>query len=288
MPANLPGQIVYSSSGLLVRHVPAPRAAPGQNTVITFPDMLHPGLATGVGFGEPSLAKRQISQVVVLPRRADWFQLPEFLAAMAALRRHLGPATPVVTYGFSMGGYGAILAARALDARLALALAPQFSLDPRVVPGDLRFAPQAREIGPFLWDVAAEMDPARRYLVLHDPIHRLDDLNARLFARAGAGLLPIHGARHHIIPALVQAGAIETLFEVLRGAAEPMVLRNRYRAGRAENRPWIKRVGKACAARGNAVALQKLSLLAEAQGLHRLAETWRVALAKGLKRRRPA
>ncbi|EEW26533.1 alpha/beta fold hydrolase [Rhodobacter ferrooxidans] len=283
MTPALPGQVIYASSGLLIRHVPAV-SPPGDAVVVTFPDMLHPGIQSGTGFAESSLAKRGISQVAVLPRRSDWFQTADFLPAMKAVRQHLGPEVPLTTYGFSMGGYGAILAAKALDARLAVALAPQFSLDPAVVPGDLRFAPQAAEIGPFCWDVAAEMADGCCYQVLHDPLHRLDRLNARLFGQAGARLMPVHGARHHIIPCLIEAGVIESLFDVLRGAAAPQALRQAYRAGRRTNRHWIRRVGKYCAAQGHRLALAGLIELADMRGMRGPARDWREVLAKPARR----
>lgn len=101
----------------------------------------------------------------------SWYNDPgirdEIIAAVDAYRREHG-IERTVTFGNSMGGYGAVLMAGALGAVGCLALSAQYSADPAVVPEETRWREYRDRIARFtcppLEDV---LSPDCTYFVLH-------------------------------------------------------------------------------------------------------------------------
>ena len=129
--APLEVQVLFESRDLLVRHVPARDA---MRHVITF-DCYHDARTLArPGFGEAYFQGHGISATHLLTRDNDWFQHPELPDALAAMRAAASGAGPVLAYGSSMGAYAAVRFADAVGATAALALSPQYSIDPAKVP----------------------------------------------------------------------------------------------------------------------------------------------------------
>ncbi|MEO0999190.1 MAG: hypothetical protein AAFW69_01090 [Pseudomonadota bacterium] len=247
--------------------VPAP-----ERVVVAFPPFDYPW--DGPGWGSESFTKRGIAHVSVFHRREDWHQHGEFVPAMEALRADLGPGTAITTYGFSMGGYGALLAAGPLAAERAVAVSPQASIDPGVVPFERRYHDQwaAMEGWYHAPPGAAE---GSRMIVLYDPLHRLDRTHeALLGATTGHRRCLMHGAGHAAIQTMVGMGIIETFFDVLRGRADEGALRHAYRGGRRRSFRYLRKVGTVVRKRNSAMAPEFLRL-AEEGGFHRLIKKWK-------------
>jgi tetratricopeptide (TPR) repeat protein len=92
------------------------------------------------------IERNNLSAVVIAPNRRSWYPASETLPCVEAIRSAVGSA-PLVTFGSSMGAYGAIKFAGALRARHVVALAPQFSIDPNVArassePWTINFRPE--------------------------------------------------------------------------------------------------------------------------------------------------
>ena len=135
--------LAYRSADLEVRHVPA---GDGRRHVVTF-DPWHADLTLDrPAFGEAFLAKEGIAATHVLTRGNDWYQYPELFEALAAARATTAGAERVVTYGSSMGAYAAIRFIDAVGAHGALALSPQYSVDPRKAPFEDRWGQAQRAI----------------------------------------------------------------------------------------------------------------------------------------------
>jgi hypothetical protein len=115
----------------------------GDHLFVTF-DHWHRGRQ---GFGEATpgaLFQRQgWSWLRVQAARNDWFLNAELPGALAAAARCADGFRRVTTYGFSMGGYGALRGAAAIGAARAVAISPQASPDPARTPFERRW-PQAR------------------------------------------------------------------------------------------------------------------------------------------------
>ncbi len=127
------------------------------------------------GFGEQFLGEHQIDAIHVLTRENDWYQHAEILEICARIRELTAGYDRVIAYGSSMGGYAAIRFGSLVGAKLAFALSPQFSIDPRRVPFEHRWCDAAR-IG-YLY----EDDPAsfvETAIIAYDK----EDLDARQVA----------------------------------------------------------------------------------------------------------
>jgi S-formylglutathione hydrolase FrmB len=74
-----------------------------------------------------------------MTRTNDWFQYRDFDLVTKAVRALTRSAEHVLSYGSSMGGYGAIRFADAVGATQVLAFSPQYSIDRRVMPQEIRW-----------------------------------------------------------------------------------------------------------------------------------------------------
>jgi hypothetical protein len=96
--------------------------------------------ANGKGFwGEPIARKAGINTFGFMAKRANWYPEAAVTGAIAAIESLRGEA-PLVTYGGSMGAYGAIKFADRLKANHVIAFTPQYSIDPKIVGDDDIFA----------------------------------------------------------------------------------------------------------------------------------------------------
>ncbi|MEL6645846.1 MAG: hypothetical protein AAFQ79_18085 [Pseudomonadota bacterium] len=249
-----------------------PRDTRGLRIVVAFPPFDYP--FDGDGWGARSFAKRGIGHVCVFHRRPDWYQNDSFFDAMEACREFLAPAAGVTAYGFSMGGLGALLGARALGADRAVAITPQVTIDPSVPPRERRFVPQWEAMGPWQHDLLAHMDDNRRYIVLFDPLHARDRRQEALIPRVtGYERCLMHGAGHAPIQALAQMGVAEALFDVLTAKRSPRHLRQAYRAARPHGFRYLRKVGTELHARRHPMAARCLEH-AERAGFRRLVKRW--------------
>lgn len=74
----------------------------------------------------------------------------------------------VITFGNSMGGYGAIQFARALGADVCLALSPQYSANPVDIPNETRWRDWRDQIEDFIMPPLAELiSPDATYFILN-------------------------------------------------------------------------------------------------------------------------
>nr|WP_245216524.1 alpha/beta hydrolase [Sagittula salina] len=199
----------------------------------------------------------------------DWFVNPETEALEARLAEFTARYEQVVAMGFSMGGYGALRLARALRLTRLMAISPQFSIDPWVVPFDRRYRAEAAG-----WD-ATSGDLTHRCTevggaVLVDPFKPLDLAHGRLICKAFPKLtlvmLPCGG--HPATRAIRQGGRFDWLkTELAEGLADPRAVGRVHRKVRrqsesywrhlAEVARWHHRPALSAAAEGHAKALSE-------------------------------
>lgn len=189
--------------------------------VVTFDNLGSPADLEAPGFGEQFLASRGIDAVVVRGRGDHWYHYPGTPAALAAVAQHVAPYGRVVTYGSSMGGYAAWRFAAIIGADACLALSPQFSIRPDVVPFEYRWT---QEAGRIAWMAELERPPDRAFtaVIAYDG-RGPDRLHAALIASQtpiAAVALPFGG--HPVATALASAGMLEPLLmATVRGDLDP-------------------------------------------------------------------
>jgi len=192
---------VFRSEALLVRQV---GNFGSTSCVVTFDSFTDNCTLDRPGFGEHFLAHRAIDAFHVISRDNIWYQHPEMPAAMGAVHAATRGYARVVTYGSSMGAYGAIRFAGWVGADCALACSPQFSIDPAVVPFEYRWEEPARAFLD-MWEGQVPLPALRDAYVAFDP-EDLDAKHIALFEQAfrftpvrlpGAGH-PVTGFLHEV------------------------------------------------------------------------------------------
>ena len=119
---------VYASDDLYVVYQPAP----SDFLLITF--NYHGMKADGASFwGSGLCQKLGIAALGFVSRESRWFPHEHVTPAIAAALPHIRQHTRRITYGSSMGAFGALKYGQALGAEAAIALSPQFSIDPDLV-----------------------------------------------------------------------------------------------------------------------------------------------------------
>lgn len=193
--------------------------------VITFQSFFDAHEPPRGGFGEVFLDANGLDAIHVISRSNAWYQYADMPAALAVIAAAAAAATTRVTYGLSMGAYAAVRFARDVQADRVVAISPQYSIDPRTVPFEKRWAEFSPEIT-FLWDwpsptaerastgpeVAAIYDPHNRdirhvaLIAAHHPVHHI--------------LVP-HGG-HPVTALLTEAGMLSGLIlNLIRGTHDP-------------------------------------------------------------------
>ncbi|EEB86047.1 hypothetical protein [Roseobacter sp. GAI101] len=266
-------QVIYDGTQLRLEYTgPALGAAP--RVLVAFAPFDYPFQADDGGWGSRSFTKRGMAHVCVFHRNEDWHQHDEFFTAMQACRAFFGPTPDLTAYGFSMGGYGALLGAKALDARRAIAVSPQSSIDPSAVRFERRYGEQWARMDGWHHDLRAHMDSARRYIVMFDPLHGQDKKHeARLPKPAGYARVLLHGAGHAGIQTIVGMGQSQALFDLLRGDLSARALRHAYRSGRRDGFRYLRKLGTLLHEK-NKPAARKFLEIAQEKGFHRLIKKW--------------
>ena len=136
----------------------------------------------GFGESEPSrqFAQAGFDQLMIATRHNDWFINAETRALEDACATLRGSYAVARALGFSMGGFGAFRLARTLGLDHVVAISPQVSIAPQVVPFETRFRREARAFDPSLGDMTALHDPKLRGDVLIDPFNLGDLTHARM------------------------------------------------------------------------------------------------------------
>ncbi|APZ55123.1 alpha/beta hydrolase [Salipiger abyssi] len=125
---------------------------------------------------------RGYAHLHIQSRWNDWFVNDETQALEAVLRELAQRFRRVVSMGFSMGGYGAFRFSAALNIAQVIAISPQISIAPELVPFDRRYRREAEGFDAALGDLARHGSPALRGAVLCDPFVA-NDLRHALMAQ---------------------------------------------------------------------------------------------------------
>lgn len=127
-----------------------------------------------------SAKTRGFAQLCIATRQNDWFINGDTLACDAMLKTLSPHYKSVHMMGFSMGGYGVFRFARSARANFALAVSPQFSIHPDVVPFDGRFRSDAAGFDETLGSLVTHAKPGLQGVIITDPFRSLDLVNAQM------------------------------------------------------------------------------------------------------------
>jgi lysophospholipase L1-like esterase len=185
------------------------------------------------GFGENFFKGSSIDAIHFISRNNDWYQygeLPEIAASVSDITK--SSYHRVLTYGSSMGGYAAIRFGRIAGAEAAIAISPQFSIDPMTVPFENRWSCDAARID-FTLERSLSTEFVATSYVLYDP-HDPDRYHVDLFrGRTNVIDISIPYGGHPLTGYLVEAGLLkELVLDIICARLDPARLRCRAREAR--------------------------------------------------------
>ena len=229
--------ILYRSPALEVRRV---LAGDGRHVVVTFDSYHEPAGMDRPGFGEAFFQAEGITAVHVMSHRNDWFQYTETEDVLRTIRKTCSEAERVLAYGSSMGGYAALRFADAIGAHAALALSPQYSLDPSKVPFETRWAPDRRRIR-FLAAIDGAIRPGPWRIFAYDSALNADNRHAELLiAAAPMTAIPLPHAGHPVGGFLNDIKLLRPLvLTALDGSFDPARFRRAAHARRTRSAHWL-------------------------------------------------
>lgn len=244
-----------------------------------------------LAWGESYFDKKKVTAIHVLGRTNDWYQFDGTLDALEVVREAVRGADRVMTYGVSMGAYAAVRFAPRIGAHVALALSPQYSIDPGRAPFDNRWAHDAARIR-FREELDGPISSEASTIVVYDP-HSKDGHHARRIAEDIAIThLRLPYVDHSAPMMLNEAGLLQPIVErALEGTLDTREFEQKFRAARnrlssyhselATHQPaWRKKTAIALAERAvslnprHNIPMHGLAQIHAAAGEHHEAVRW--------------
>lgn len=164
-------------------------------------------------FGRPLAQRMGLSTLGFMAKRPNWYPEANTRRALAATASLRAGYPETVTYGSSMGGYGAAKYSGPLGASTALSLCPQWSIDPAHAGGfDQRYEQYfaAGRTG----GAIETGDVSGRIYVFVDPSYAPDFGHAKRIPTAE--IVPVHSAQHHVTGVLAGTAAFQALLAASR------------------------------------------------------------------------
>ena len=202
------------------------------------------------GFEAPQVLntykERGFDQLCVRVSHNDWFINSETDAVETLLSEVSQRYSEVVSLGFSMGAYGALRFAQPLRASRILAVSPQASIHPDIVPFETRYHADAGEFDLANGTLTGRGSDAEGILVI-DPFDRRDmrhrDMIVPHFPRLKVLLLPFGG---HPATSVLTSGkrAGTMVMSMLAETPDPVHMRRGHRNVRRQNAGYWQRFAR--------------------------------------------
>ena len=164
-------------------------------------DLQRPEFHAGGAFG---------SQVFVIDKNRSWGNAIEWARLQDIVLKFAGEQE-IVCIGNSMGGFLAVLGSRPLHATHVAAFAPQWSVDPRIVPGERRWDQYVKAIKSFRFSDLREcfMESIRYSIIFGDDPedsrhHELFHSFTSCSENGNIDILTVRGAGHDVAKKLKQ------------------------------------------------------------------------------------
>jgi hypothetical protein len=218
---------------------------------------------TRTGFDKPNFSvfyeRLGVSQVIVLTKKNDWFlntDLPELLKSCAAVASSF---TNVACYGFSMGGYAAMIFSAAVRANRVALISPQFTIDRAKAPFEDRWRGASATIDFSLESFDDRIAQDAAGFVVFDPNHDQDSRHARMILEKAPNWTPIRlwYGQHPASKFLVETGTLRAFGHALLGPSPTRLgLEKIYRNARGRSPSYLNYLAEKTIKRRPAVALE--------------------------------
>ncbi len=148
---------------------------PGSSSelIFSFGDLITRAKGTTIN-AEKSLQKFEFNVLGIMPKDKSWFPQASMQAMLDAIAELIAPFEQRIAYGGSMGGYAAIKYSNALDVQRAVAMVPQYSIDPEDVK-DARYNMFYQpELNGEMRITKVDVSEDREYIIIYDPHYAQD------------------------------------------------------------------------------------------------------------------
>lgn len=244
----------------------------GPRLVVTFDNMKSRDLrGPRFPWGYQWLMRRGDSHLgVMMARRNDWFRHGALFDVFDDLAGagFFAQFAEVVFYGSSMGGYGALAFSVAAPGARVVAMVPQTSLDPAVVPWEARYQ-RGFERGDWADRRYADGAAARNVTLIYDPFSAADHLHAARLPDARHFQLPFAG--HRVGRHLLLMGALGAVAEQLIEGRISLAEWRALARGRHQSLPWCRALVAECLARDKPLLAQRV-----VDWIHDAQEGWHI------------
>ncbi len=233
-----------------------PEAIP-EHVVVSFPFAVAKSGYDEFGFGQRAFDKRETGTIYIRSNASNWFQHDEVFQIAAKIRDYVGADTELTLYGASMGAYAALLLSGSLRPKRIFAIAPQFSIDRKIVPWETRWSRSAARIKDFQYDLIEHIDPSAQKTVFYDSTS-VDRQHIDLLPVDETwDLVKLPHASHQVLRYLRETGCLSLLVDLITkqdGEIEKLALMSR--ANRRKSSIYWMTLAKACAPRHPTTALK--------------------------------
>lgn len=132
------------------------------------------------GPGQSFFESRSLPCLMFCARWNHWWQSDEMDQAIAIIKQLgiLDRYAEIITYGMSMGGYGALMYSQKLGASRVLAVAPQYSIDSNKVKEETRWYEDRKTLRFKYDDMEIGLIKTGDVAVVYDPLFDLDRIHA--------------------------------------------------------------------------------------------------------------
>ncbi|MGO4705485.1 hypothetical protein AB4072_06890 [Microvirga sp. 2MCAF38] len=186
------------------------------------------------GFAEGFFYSRQMDCVCVICEGNCWFQYPETGLAIKAIAEHVARYQRVVTYGSSMGGYGALAFNAMLRPDAVISMVPRASFKMHETAFDPRSRPERKGLvqwcgGIDPWTTRSGSEPET--YIFYDPAYSLDRRHYDMIAAAiPTTPIPMPGSDHLVATFMREIGVLqEAVIAIIQGDFDKRALRRKVR-----------------------------------------------------------
>ena len=233
--------------------------------VITFNDMTM--LRNGINFWGEALAKSgDLNCMSVMTAASNWFPAEAVEQLIPAMRpvieefRLRKPGGKIVLFGHSMGGYAAARFGALLEADVAIAFCPQYSIDPLITgEHDVRYRDFFHREEHRDHTVTAD-HLARRTFVVYDPGHDQDRWNVSHIAALSKSitLIPVFHTGHETIR-VAASSTFMTSFVKCAIDGDVLGMAKLLRQAKKQNDLFLARLGETALRKGHIAAANTLA-----------------------------
>lgn len=226
---------------------------PGERLFVTFDHWTKGRQGFEAPSGNTLFDKRNWPVLRIQSARNDWFLNPDLEAALDTVAAIAADYDSAVTYGFSMGGYGALRFAAAAGAARVVTISPQFSPAPERTPFEARWWKDRKLCDLRLDDLSHLATPSAPTIVAaYDPLQGPDRLQAELIRKSCHDFfaLPLPFGGHPATQTILQGDRLGAFSEaLLTGPLDRAALLAPHKRARRLARHYAEALARAADAR---------------------------------------